>query len=166
MTTIVTFAALLPFIADADLQFVVFQGADDERSQQAEDRPDDLILLRSIVAPTDLVDACFGEAGTKGIEAFAAAGVVIDKASQTITFTTEGLKAVAMIPYRVMMDYDSDNGIGSGVWEEYGLGGDDDVDYWGGYLTPIIDALYAYAQSQGIPVLTVTEQDYQALLKQ
>lgn len=151
MTTWTVFtAALIPFVAPDDASFIISQTRDDD-----DRRPID---------GNDIIAACFGEAGDKGKEAFAAAGVVIDETKGTISFTVEGLKAAALIPYRVMADYDRDDNLTTGIWEELGLSGDDSVDYFGGYLTPLIDTLYAYAQSQGIAVLRVTEADYTALL--
>lgn len=63
----------------------------------------------------------------------------------TIAYNPSNLPALAAIARSIMTDYDGAIfGNETGAWGKYNLGGDDDVDYAGGFLLCIVEALQRY----------------------
>jgi hypothetical protein len=91
-------------------------------------------------------------------------GLHVDFERELVSVDDGAVKRVRALAKAVLLQYDADADEIAGmierdgnVWEMYGLGGDDDVDYNGSYWLMICDALDQLS-SDGVPDLIVPEK--------
>lgn len=66
---------------------------------------------------------------------------------ETIHFDPSQFTRIEQECNAIVDEYDSDRVIDGSLWNAYGLQGDDDVDYNGGYILIFIDLLKDYVQN-------------------
>lgn len=150
-----TFAQLAACMPDDDAAFWAVEIDADYRLGLAWDTQRNYAphLIRDLMiqSPLDILTA-LGEAGPKVYIVWEELGLRIDQEAQTVIFTARAIIDAYTLVRRVQHDYDQVPN--SGVWEELELGGDDDVDYWGGYLQSFLDLCVGYAATQGETITT------------
>ena len=100
----------------------------------SDDQTDDPIL--DVFLEYDGFDSCTAALR----EHFNLLGFSYDADTQTYTVRdADTLKAVSAITSAITTEYDSEGP--SPTWEQFGLRGDDDVDYNSSYFAPVLDVL-------------------------
>jgi hypothetical protein len=142
-----TFAALAPHMPDEDHDFWAIQFDMDEPYTV------DQVRNHLINNPAAILEA-LGEARAfpPGMlqHTWEGFGLFIDDDAQTVTFTVAALEQAFALVDGVFASYDDKDA--PDVWGDLGLGGDDCVDYWGGYLQTFLDICAQWLRSQGVTV--------------
>ena len=90
------------------------------------------------------VMGAFSESNTPAYRAYLAGfGLVVDHENNMMTFTDnkDVLDVMRHIAHLVHLEYDNIDDVPQLMWKLFDLGGDDDVDYFGGYINAVADAI-------------------------